>query len=134
MMDQKLRVKLEAIHEKSLNEISDEDLEEGISFISRRRSDSELVQPQEIRCEPVEEKQVSIHRRRKAFARSKSRSLDEEGLSEMLRDKLEAYQPEPSASHSSGMAPVIVTTHTCQDPGSEPVVPKQADGLLQVCQ
>ena len=44
-MDQRLRIKLEAIQEKTLNELSEEDLEDGISFVKfRRKSNSDFVQ------------------------------------------------------------------------------------------
>ena len=131
VMDQRLRTKLEAIREKSLHEISDEDLEEGISFVSRRRSDSDLVNPVDVIGETVQEEEVNIHQKRKAFARMKSYSFDEERLTQMLRDKLESCNAERSGP-SCTAAPVIVTTDMCQDNSTEPVLPKQADGLLQV--
>lgn len=135
-MDNALRRKLEDIHERGLLDMSDEDLEEGISFVYRRRSDSDLVRHTEPLCVEEEEEQVNVHEKRKAFLRMKSVSFDEEQLAQMLRDNLrdnlETCASTEKCRTACVRAPVIVTTNTSQEDPDEPIVPKQADGLLQV--
>lgn len=137
VVDQRIRAKLEAIHEKTINEMCDDDLEEGISFVYRRRSDGDLVQnsaTSEI-CEEAPQEKVNIHEKRKVFARLKSRSYDEEMLTQMLKEQLDSVNSKESskssASHSNP-TPMIVTTDTSQEKAKEPFLPKQCDGLLQV--
>lgn len=138
-VDQRVRAKLEAIHEKSLNDMAD-DLEEGISFMCMRRhhSDGEITnQSQNVVQETPEETDVSIHKKRKTFARMKSHSFDEENLTQLIKDQLGSHnniennkslQPPPP----QWPAPPIITTDMCHGDSVEPLIPKQADGMLQV--
>ena len=158
-MDQRLRIKLEAIQEKTLNELSEEDLEDGISFVNfRRRSDSDFVQKNKSAAEQspsddsptLEDHEKTIHAKRQAFARLKSRSYDEERFNRILPSHSDSS---PSSHrdkqgdvlrHGAGVEtstpvshPIIVTTtHDLSDHSTEEkqrVIPKQIEGLLQVC-
>lgn len=155
-MDRRLRAKLEAIQEKALHDISSDDLEDGISFVNyRRRSDTDLVkskeEPVSLEHNPefyVDEKAKSIHHKRKAFARLKSRSFDEEKFTHALSQHLESshLEHEEGGVDLSGLAdletssplisnPIIVTTaddHVERVTPRDRVIPKQIEGLLQV--
>lgn len=127
------RRKHEVIHEKTICEFSDEDLEDGIYFVPRRRSDSDVCKISEDVCEDVSPEEINIHAKRKAYARKKSISLDSEALTKMLQDvKFGKVNGGERREPKYVGAPVIVTTDTSQENQNGPIIPKQADGLLQV--
>lgn len=152
-----LLAKLESIQEKSLNEMNDNDLEEGmgISFLSRRYSTGDIF----LNGENSSSEDNSIHAqsdiqdRRTSIARNKRMSFNEEMLSQILHEQL-GKASSPNASHhntnnSRKTTPVIVRTEHADDDDDEyednskskginkvvkrnSLVPKQVEGLLQV--
>jgi len=123
----------------------------------RRRSDSEVVHKRKSADEQlssdmlpiIEDQDKSIHAKRQAFARLKSRSYGEERINRVLQSAAipAIHQPHEQGMHHPSLRqgaetstpinhPIIVTTtHDQSESTAEEkrrVIPKQIEGLLQV--
>lgn len=129
-MDRQLLSKLESIQEKSLHEMDNDDLEEGIGISFNRRSKSVLERQSSSFSDsniiPVTNDNLA-EQKRKAFSRMKSISYDDEALSKLLHEQLNRNNNQEKTT------PIIVKTeHVDEHQDHDKVLPQQVEGLLQV--